>query len=159
MSSRSQSTPLAEVTPGEHLDPGPPQTAHALAPPEQVAFRETFVWRFERREVRAAFRLIGDALFDLLDEAGGWGPEDGAPLTHGELRAACRDLTHLSVYLETVAWERHASDLDGTSATLAVEASGWARRLFRLVLDMRRSLEEAAEAFGGNVDHANEPSD
>lgn len=158
MSSRSQSTPLAEVTRGEGTEIRPPQTQQPPAPPEQMAFRSTFLWRFERREVIAAFRLVGDALFDLLNEAGAWGPEDGTPLTYGELRAACEDLDHLVAYLEGVAGERQASDLDGPSATLAVEASGWARRLSRLVLDMRRSLGEAAGAFGGDVDHANDPS-
>jgi len=118
---------------------------------EQPAFRQTFLWRFSRPGVAAAFRLVGDALFDLLNEAGEWGPSNGPPITHGELRAACTDLDHLASYLEEVAAERYNSDLDGTSENLAGEASGWAGRLSRLVLDMRRSLTEAAAALAAET--------
>jgi len=115
--------------------------------PEQHAFRATFLWRFYRPEVIAAFRLVGDALCDLQNEAGAWGPKGGRSITWSELQAACEDLGHLAVYLDEVAGERTASELDEVSEALTVDAGRWAGQLARLVLDMRRSLDRAAEAL------------
>ena len=170
MSNRPQSIPLTRFTRAAHQvvqdarerrmllpgsDPKVDELENALdglspcvAPPEQLAFRETFLWRFHRPDVAAACRLVGDALFDLMNEAGEWGPEGGSPtLTHSELRAAWADLANLAVYLEGVAAERRASDLGETSAFLAQKATGWAGRLSQLVLDMGRSLDEAVEGL------------
>jgi len=139
--------PPSAALPADHPGSAP---GSAPLPPglsEQLAFRTTFLWRFHRPGVAEAFRPVGDALFDLLNEAGEWGPSNGPPITHGELGAACTDLEHLASYLEEVAAERHNADLDETSEALAGEAGGWAGRLSRLVLDMRQSLTEAAAAL------------
>ncbi len=117
------------------------------APPELQAFRVTFLWRFYRPDVISAFRLVGDALCELQNEAGAWGPKGGRSITWGELQAACEDLGHLAVYLDEVAGERTASELDEVSEALTVSAGRWAGQLARLVLDMRRSLDRAAEVL------------
>jgi hypothetical protein len=101
--------------------------------------------------VAAAFRVVGDGLFDLLNEAGEWGPEEQGPSpqsTYGEVRAACEDLDHLARYLEEVAGERDAADLDAVSAVLAQEAWGWADRLTVLVTEIRQSLDREAGREG-----------
>lgn len=93
-----------------------------------------------------ALRVAGDELFDLLNEAGAWGSDEGVALPFGELRATCDDLGHLVGYLEGGAGEREACSLDRASAVLAEVAGGWAERLDRLVLEMRGCLEEADAA-------------
>ena len=115
--------------------------------PEQHAFRVTFLWRFHRPEVITAFRVVGDALCDLQNEAGAWGPKGDTPITWGELQAASEDLDHLVTYLDEVAGDRTTAELDEVSEALAVDAGRWAGQLARLVLDMRRSLDRAAEAL------------
>lgn len=153
MSDRPQSTRLTRPAhPRRDLQQSP-------SPPEQIAFRETFLWRFYRPEVAAAFRLAGDGLFDLMNEAGEWGAADGAPLTYGELRAACDDLGHLVAYLEEVAGEPHASELDEVAASLATDAGRWAERLARLVADMLASLGAARDALDSQArDAGREPN-
>jgi len=128
-------------------------------PDLQIALRETFLWRFHRPAVAAAFRVVGDGLFELLNEAGQWGPPEEGPspqATYGEVRAACADLGHVARYLDEVAAERQGSELDAVSEALAEEASGWAGRLAVLVTDMRRSLRRA-EAFAGSDLPEDEP--
>ena len=120
----------------------------SAAPPEQLAWRETFLWRLPRPEVATAFRFVGDALFDLMNEAGAWGPDEGVPTTVGEIRAASDDLDDLVHLLEQVASDRHHSTLDEVSDALAIEASGWAERLAGLVRDMRRSLRRGGDEPG-----------
>ena len=46
-------------------------------------------------------------------------------------------------------------ELDEVSEALAVDASRWADQLARLVLDMRRSLDRAAEALAQDADDEN----
>jgi len=144
MTDRPKSTPM-EGTAERPSRPPCPLRPPVL--PVQFAFRETYLWRFYRPEVIDAFRLVGDALFDLLNEAGAWGPRNRYPATYGELRAACSDLDHLAGYLDEVASERYASELDSVAAELAEEATGWSERLSQLVVDMRQALNEAAAAF------------
>jgi len=134
-------------------DPEPP------CPPEQHAFRATFLWRFHRSEVIAAFRVVGDALCDLQNEAGAWGPKGDTPITWGELQAASEDLDHLVTYLDEVAGDRTAAELDEVSDALAVDAGRWAGQLARLVLDMRRSLDRAAETLAQDADDADPESE
>lgn len=143
---RTIPSPLPEPQAPERPPADLRRTSHP--DPNQQALRETVLWRFHRPQVAAAWRLVGHALVDLLNEAGEWGPEDGTPLTYAELRAACADLDHLAGYLDQVARERRASDLGEVAASLATEAGGWGDRLGRLVLDMRRALAEAAERLG-----------
>ena len=116
-------------------------------PSTQHAFRETYLWRFPSAAVVEAFRHAGDALVDVLNEAGAWGPRSALPLTYGEVQGACDDLSHLVRYLEEVGNERFGSDLDAVSETLSAAAKGWAGQLARLVVDMRRGLDEAAQAL------------
>jgi len=123
-------------------------------PPEQQAFRTTFLWRFHRLEVITAFRVVGDALCDLQNEAGAWGPKGDTPITWGELQAASEDLDHLVTYLDEVAGDRTAAELDEVSDALAVDAGRWAGQLARLVLDMRRSLDRADEALAQEANDA-----
>ena len=101
-----------------------------------------------------AFRLVGDALCDLQNEAGAWGPKGDTPITWGELQAASEDLDHLVTYLDEVAGDRTAAELDEVSDALAVDAGRWAGQLARLVLDMRRSLDRAAEALAQDADES-----
>ena len=129
-------------------DPEPPP------PPEQQAFRSTFLWRFHRPDVIPAFRLVGDALCDLQNEAGAWGPKGDTPITWGELQAASEDLDHLVTYLDEVAGDRTAAELDEVSEALAMDASRWAGQLARVVLDMRRSLDRASEALAKEANDA-----
>jgi len=123
-------------------------------PSEQQVFRATFLWRFHRPEVITAFRVVGDALCDLQNEAGAWGPKGDTSITWGELQAASQDLNHLVTYLDEVAGDRTAAELDEVSDALAVDAARWAGQLARLVLDMRRSLDRAAEALAQEADDA-----
>jgi len=139
---------------------GRPETPRDLPqdptpPPEQHAFRATFLWRFHRPEVITAFRLVGDSLCDLQNEAGAWGPKGDTSITWGELQAASEDLDHLVTYLDEVAGDRTAAELDEVSDALAVDAARWAGQLARLVLDMRRSLDRAAEALAQDADDDN----
>lgn len=99
-----------------------------------------------------AFRVVGDALCDLQNEAGAWGPKDDTPITWGELQAASEDLDHLVTYLDEVAGDRTATELDEVSEALAVDAGRWAGQLARMVLDMCRSLDRAAEALAQDAD-------
>jgi len=156
MSSRAQSNPQQPST-----DPRPPAVPAAAqdgfsATVLQQAFRETFLWRFPRPGIADAFRVAGDALVDALNEAGFWGPRAPLPLTYGELRAACEDLDHLVGYLEEVADERVGTDLEPLAEALSASAGGWADRLAHLVLDIRRSLDEAERA--GSLGEDSDPS-
>jgi len=155
-----QGTPASNQTDGSHTP------AERLEPPrnllgdpsparEQYAFRQTFLWRFHRPEVITAFRVVGDALCDLQNEAGAWGPKGDTPITWGELQAASEDLDHLVTYLDEVAGDRTVAELDEVSEALAVDAGRWAGQLARLVLDMRRSLDRAAEALAQDADDDN----
>jgi len=123
-------------------------------PPQQQAFRQTFLWRFHRPKVITAFRDVGDSLCDLQNEAGAWGPKGDTPTTFGELQAASEDLDHLVTYLDEVAGDRTAAELDEVSEALAVDTARWAGQLARLVLDMRRSLDRAAEALAHEANDA-----
>jgi len=134
-------------------DPEPPP------PPQQHAFRTTFLWRFHRPDVITAFQVVGDALCDLQNEAGAWGPKGDTPITWGELQAASEDLEHLVTYLDEVAGDRTAAELDEVSETLAVDAGRWAGQLAQLVLDMRRSLTRAAEALAQEANDADPRTD
>jgi len=104
-----------------------------------------------------AFRVAGDALVDALNEAGAWGPKSPLPLTYNELRAACQDLDHLVDYLEEVAGERVGSDLEPVAEALSGRADGWANRLARLVLDIRRALDEVERTEAPGEDPAANP--
>jgi len=146
MSSQAQSNPQHPST-NSPLPPAPrPALPGLKATAQQHAFRETFLWRFARPGIADAFRVAGDALVDALNEAGAWGPQSPLPLTHGELRAACEDLDHLVSYLEEVSGERVGSELEPLAEALSARAGGWADRLARLVLDIRRTLDEAGRA-------------
>lgn len=137
-----------QETPRDLPDSPPP-------PSEQHAFRATFLWRFNRPEVISAFRVVGDALCDLQNEGGAWGPKGDTSITWGELQAASEDLAHLVTYLDEVAGDRTAAELDEVSEALAVDAGRWAGQLARLVLDMRRSLDRASEALAQDADDEN----
>ena len=145
MSSHAQSNPQHPST----NSPLPPVPGPALSgfrtATSQHAFRETFLWRFPGTAVADSFRVAGDALVDALNEAGAWGPKSPLPLTYDELRAACADLGHLVVYLEEVAGERVGSELEPLAEALSARADAWADRLARLVLDIRRTLDEAEQ--------------
>lgn len=100
MSNRPQSTPPTQSTrPAREADQDTPdrrssaqtpspQTAEVKLSPHQMAFRETFLWRFHRPKVAAALRLAGDGVIDLMNEAGEWGPEKDLPSTVCEVRSA-----------------------------------------------------------------------
>jgi len=62
-------------------------------------------------------------------------------------------------YLDEVAGDRTAAELDEVSDALAVDAGRWAGQLARLVLDMRRSLDRAAEALAQDYDNADPESE
>ena len=62
-------------------------------------------------------------------------------------------------YLEEVAGDRTGAELDEASDALAVDAARWAGELARLVLDMRRSLDRAAEALAQDADDADPESE
>ena len=49
-------------------------------------------------------------------------------------------------YLEEVAGERVGSELEPLAEALSARADAWADRLARLVLDIRRTLDEAERA-------------
>jgi len=83
------------------------------------------------------------------------GPKGDISITWGELQDASKDLDHLVTDLDEVAGDRVAAELDEVSkALLAVEAGRCAGQLARLALEMRRSLDRAAEALAQDVDGA-----
>ena len=146
MSSQAQSNPPGNPTNAplrRGVEPTPSPPANCT---RQQAFRETYLQRFPSTAIAEAFRLAGDALVDVLNEAGAWGPRSTLPLTYGEVLAACDDLDHLVGYLEEVADERIGSELDTVAEALSASATEWASRLAHLVLDIRRGLGEAEQA-------------
>jgi len=157
MSSRPQSNPQPPSTNPPPLSSGLPARPGFPAAAQQHAFRETFIQRFPKPGIADACRVVGDALVDALNEAGAWGPKSSLPLTYGELRAACQDLDHLVGYLEEVAGERVGSDLEPLAEALSARAGGWSDRLAGLVLDMRRTLDEAEQAGTLDVDPGTTP--
>lgn len=146
MTDRPQSNPQQPSTSSPPPAVPNPALPGFRATTRQHAFRETFLWRFPAPSIAEAFRVAGDALVDALNEAGAWGPKSRLLLTYDELRAACADLDHLVGYLEEVAGERIGSELEPLAETLSARADVWADRLARLVLDIRRTLDEADRA-------------
>ncbi len=146
MSSQAQSNPQPQSTHSPRVGATSPPVPRRETPPRQQAFRETYLQRFPSTVIAEAFRLAGDALVDVLNEAGAWGPRSTLPLTYGEVLAACDDLDHLVGYLEEVADERIGSELDTVAEALSASATEWASRLAHLVLDIRRGLGEAEQA-------------
>jgi len=146
MSSQAQSNPPGTPTNSPRVGASSPPLLRPGTPPRQQAFRETYLQRFPNTAIAEAFRLAGDALVDVLNEAGAWGPKSNLPLTYGEVLAACDDLDHLVGYLEEVGGERIGSELDSVAEALSASATAWASRLAHLVLDIRRGLGEAEQA-------------
>ncbi len=107
---------------------------------QQLAFRESFLWRLSRPGAAETFRAAGDILFDLLNEAGEWGPPDRKENSmKAELRAAMADLGHILDDLERLAEELLRGD-DPAEIKAAEITSGWVGRLARVVVDMRHQL-------------------
>lgn len=115
-----------------------PETGRQISP-KQLIFRETFLWRLYRPGLDQLFRVVGDALFDLLNEAGEWGPEDRENSTElAELRAVLQDLEHILDYMEEVVEEIRANDFSDDYGRVDL-VSGIAGRLARIVVDMSGS--------------------
>lgn len=108
---------------------------------QQLAFRESFLWRLSRPGAAETFRAAGDILFDLLNEAGEWGPSDrDEDSLRAELSAALTDLGHILDDLERLAEEMGRSE-EPSDSRLADRAAGWVGRLARVVVDMRQHLQ------------------
>jgi len=117
-----------------------PERARTISP-KQHAFRETFLWRFHRPGLPEVFRTVGDALVDLMNEGGEWGPAEAeGSLSVKELRAVLRDLEHLLDYLEEIEEDFRSSDPDDPEGLTAL-VGGWIGRLARIVVDMRRQID------------------
>jgi len=154
MTDRPKSIPQQPPT-NSPIPPAPrPALPGLTATAQQHAFRETFIQRFPKPGIADAFRVVGNALVDALNEAGTWGPKSPHPLTYDELRAACEDLDHLVSYLEEASGERVGSELEPLAEALSARAGGWSDRLAHLVLDIRRTLDEAerADTLGDDPD-------
>lgn len=107
---------------------------------QQLAFRETFLWRLSRPDAAETFRAAGDILFDLLNEAGEWGPPDSnEDSMKAELRAVATDLEHMVDDLERMTEELRRSE-GPEEARTADLVNGWLGRLARVMLDMQRHL-------------------
>ena len=120
----------------EQSTPQPPKR-----PEYDPAFRQTFLWRATRPEDAETLIRFGDILFTLFNEGHFWGPrEDGRSLVAQETEAAAGDLDSLVDYLEELSASPAESELDPEEVALCERASGWAGRLARIVLDMKRAV-------------------
>jgi hypothetical protein len=95
-------------------------------------FRETFLAYFTRPEDAAAFRHIGNLVFEMVLEHCRYFPDPPESDVRRELRAALADLRHLQGFLRTLGNQRKASSLgpeDTALSRYAAKQSGKVRRL------------------------------
>lgn len=109
-----------------------------LGPP--AAFREALLWRLENPTATLLLRRFGEVLFEIVDEAGQFGPDpDAHGLTRPALHAAAHDLFHTARDLSEVALSGEASTLGPPDTALAHQAEVWAARVTTLAAEIRRA--------------------
>lgn len=120
----------------EQSTPQPPKR-----PEYDPAFRQTFLWRASSPEDAETLIRFGDLLFTLFNEGHMWGPrEDERSELVREIDAAAGDLDSLVDYLEELSARPSVSVLEPEEIALCETASGWAGRLARIVVDIKRAV-------------------
>ena len=116
-------------------------------PNNEAAFRETFLHCFSEPVLVDLLRRLGDTLYYVTLESPfwDWGASHGLSTPRGDATAAAADLARLADYLEMIA--AYPADLGVPKEDLPVcqAAVGWARRLRRLVGDIREEVGEPDE--------------
>jgi hypothetical protein len=109
--------------------------------PRSDAFRETFVFLFDREEAQIV-RSFGDLLQDrLLDRASFEERNPGFSFTLEEMFAAATDLRFLAGFLRGVSAERRLSELTPTEQGLSELAERLAPELAALAGKLDREIE------------------
>ena len=127
-------------TPTSPPPPAPPHLTPPRREPRDQVFRRTFLARFYRPDQVTALEGTGDALAELLNEAGWWGPIDDEELAVREVKAVAEDAELLGSYLAELAAERYTGALGREITLLCEQADNWAGRLLDLAEEMRGVL-------------------
>ncbi len=117
----------------------------------ETAFRETYLWCLREPEHVELLRRLGDLLYDLALESpyGDWGASHGLSAPRGDATAAAADLARLADYLQMIADQPADLSVQRDDLDVCRAADGWARRVRRVVEEIRETVGQAAEDDGG----------
>jgi hypothetical protein len=115
--------------------------AGATITPKSDAFRETFVFLFDRKEAQIV-RRFGDLLQDrMLDRAVHQERNPGGSFTLGEMLAVTTDFRFLEGFLRGVSAERSLSDLTPTEQSLSELAGRFAPEVAALTERLEQEIQ------------------
>ncbi len=119
----------------------------ASRPDLETAFRETFLFCFTRPEHVELLRQLGRVLYDVAMESPywDWGASHGLGSARGDTAAAAADLEDLARYLQRIAEEPAEVGVSDQDLAVCRAAAGWARRVRRLVAEMREVVGQGGE--------------